>query len=297
MSGITLHPFMLCGMDFPTLSCLLLIYGVIGWAYESSVFSLAEQGKFMNRGCFVGPYCPIYAVISISSIYLLQGIESPFRIMLLSSILVCAIEYVTSWGLEKLFHARYWDYSYYPLNINGRISVVSGAFFGLAVLFLNKILHPALMDILAGIPYKVKFVAAVTAWSVFLIDIVFTTVGMLNLNRKCKELYDAVDSYMESQFDSLNNKKEVLKKFRIVRQGQKIVIKAKGVNKMFLEFETRYLKSVPDFHSTTYGDVIEKMKKVLSYNGKARLAEFDKEDFDDMDDDLRKSEDENENVV
>ena len=294
MSGITLHPFMLCGMDFPTLSCLLLIYGVIGWAYESSVFSLAEQGKFMNRGCFVGPYCPIYAVISISSIYLLQGIESPFRIMLLSSILVCAIEYVTSWGLEKLFHARYWDYSYYPLNINGRISVVSGAFFGLAVLFLNKILHPALMDILAGIPYKVKFVAAVTAWSVFLIDIVFTTVGMLNLNRKCKELYDAVDSYMESQFDTLNNKKEVLKKFRIVRQGQKIVIKAKGVNKMFLEFETRYLKSVPDFHSTKYSDIIEKMRMAMRHTRKneANLVEFSEEDLaDDEDEDEISSDD------
>ena len=39
---------MIAGMDFPTLTLVMLFYSVIGWLYESSIFSLGEQGKFMD---------------------------------------------------------------------------------------------------------------------------------------------------------------------------------------------------------------------------------------------------------
>lgn len=268
MDAIQFNPFIFCNMDFKTFTCMLLIYGFIGWAYESSIFSLAEQGKFMNRGCFVGPYCPIYGVVALATVYLLQGVTSPVRIVLLSSLVVCAIEYVTSWSLEKLFHARYWDYSYYPLNINGRISVVSGLFFGVALLFLKKLLHPFLFKLLAGVPDNVKYYAAIAAWGVFLTDAVFTTVAMLNLNRKCKEIYDVIDANVEKGFDKLNEKKKVFGRFKVVKQGKQLLVKAKGVNRRFVEAETRFLEAVPDFRSTSYGEIMEKMRHALSYKGK-----------------------------
>lgn len=283
---VSWSPFVICGMDFSTLTCVLLIYGFIGWAYESSIFSLAEQGKFMNRGCFIGPYCPIYGVVSVVNLYLLHGIESPLKIIIISSLSVCAIEYVTSWALEKVFHARYWDYSYYPLNINGRISVISGIFFGLAILFLIKILHPAVMHMLLSLSPGTRYYAAIAAWGIFLSDAVFTTIGMCNLNRKCKELYDSIDKYMDKQFDRVNEKKDYFKKFRIVKQGEKMLIKIKGVNKLFVEMETNYLKAVPDFHSTKYSDIIEKMRMVMRHTRKneANLVEFSEEDITDDED-------------
>ncbi|WP_294853783.1 putative ABC transporter permease [uncultured Oscillibacter sp.] len=33
----------------------------------------------------------------------------------------CALEYITSYAMEKIFHARWWDYSKMPLNLHGRI--------------------------------------------------------------------------------------------------------------------------------------------------------------------------------
>ena len=33
------------------------------------------------------------------------------------------LEFSTSWVMERMFHARWWDYSNIPLNINGRICV------------------------------------------------------------------------------------------------------------------------------------------------------------------------------
>ena len=51
----------IAGMDFPTLTLVMLFYSVIGCVYESSIFSLGEQGKFMditvnNMRCYTDGY-------------------------------------------------------------------------------------------------------------------------------------------------------------------------------------------------------------------------------------------------
>ena len=273
---VPLSNFSFIGLDFYTLTCLMMMYSFIGWLYESTIFSIAEQGKIMNRGCFVGPYCPIYSVVAVLNIYLLEGVDSNFKIVILSSLTVCAIEYVTSYTLEKLFHARYWDYSYYPLNINGRISVISGLFFGIAVLFLKKILHPMSVSLMKSIPFKIRFYLALALWFIFIMDALFTTVSMMNLNRKCKELYDAWDNYVEGKLDKLNNKKEYLNRFVIVRKGKNLVVKLKGLNKTFVALEARYLKSNPAFKSLKYGELVERIRDTAR-GITAKLEDYDEE--------------------
>lgn len=241
----------------------------------------------MNRGCFIGPYCPIYSVVAILNLYLLSDITSPFKIVIISSLTVCLVEYVTSWALEKLFHARYWDYSNYPLNLNGRISVLSGLFFGLAILFLFKILFPFTLFLLDSIPQNAKDIFAVVIWILFIVDAIFTTIAMCELNRKCKQIYDAFDGYIEGKLDKINSKKEVLEKFVVVEKGKNLVVKMKGVNQKFLDLETRLLRDNPAFKSTKYEVVIEKMKYSINpkniynkYKEKkyANLEAFDEED-------------------
>lgn len=255
--------FEFLGMDLSTFTCMLMFYSFIGWLYESTVFSLIEQGKLMNRGCFIGPYCPIYSVVAMLNLYLLNGVTSPVRIVLIASLSCCAIEYVTSYSLEKIFHARYWDYSYFPLNINGRISVISGIFFGFAILFLIKLLHPVSIIMFGKIPHRIMITMAIACWVIFWIDAVFTVIGMCNLNRKCKELYDTLDNYVEDKFDTINNKKEYLNRFVIVEKGKDMVVRLKSVNRKFVDLETRYLKVFPSFESLKYSEVIDKMKEAL----------------------------------
>ena len=266
--------FTIVGMNFWSLTCAMMFYSFIGWFYESTIFSLVEQGKIMNRGCFVGPYCPIYSVVSILNIYLLDGVTSPFKIVVLSCLTCCLVEYVTSVALEKIFHARYWDYSYFPLNINGRVSVFSGLFFGFAVLFLIKILHPLVLITLSKMSPDIIYYLALFFWAIFIFDAIFTTIGMCNLNRKCKELYDAWDNYVEGKLDVINSKKDLLSKFVIVEKSKDLVVKLKGFNTKFVDLETRYLKAVPDFKSTKYGAVLDKAKEALKKN-KTILAEYD----------------------
>lgn len=279
-------PFLL-GMDFATLTCVMMFYSFIGWFYESTIFSLVEQGKLMNRGCFIGPYLPIYCVVAILNLYLLDGVESSFKIVLISALTCCAVEYFTSWTLEKIFHARYWDYSYFPLNINGRISVVSGAFFGIAILFLIKVLHPFTIVMMAKIPEHVRVALGVFFWALFLVDATLTVIGMCNLNRKCKEIYDAIDRNIEAGFDKMNNKKAYLNRFKIVRGSKTLVVKLKGINKKFVSMETRIIEAYPDFHSYSYGEIMDKMKETLSRKKKYKgLEVVDDNDEIDLGEDL-----------
>ena len=286
--------FEFMGMDFPTVVILMLMYGFVGWFYESTIFSIAEQGKLMNRGAFIGPYCPIYGVVVMFSLYLLDGIESGLKIVLIAGLLVSAVEFVTSIVLEKLFHARYWDYSYFPLNIDGRVSVVSGLFFGVAILFMIRVVQPFFLSLVTGIPYKPRFWIAVSILIIFFIDAVFTTLSMCNLNRKCKELYDAWDRYVERGLDKINSKKESLEKFIVIEKGKKLVVKLKGVNRKFVDLETRYLKRFPAFTSTKYNALINKMKNALRKKDDNDLDSDAEIEADvDIDNDTRSEDDNN----
>ena len=50
MTELTLVEKLFAGLDFPAWTLVALVYAFIGWFYESTIFSLCEQGKFMDRG-------------------------------------------------------------------------------------------------------------------------------------------------------------------------------------------------------------------------------------------------------
>ena len=52
------------------------------------------------------------------------------------------LEYLTSYAMEKLFHMRWWDYSQFKLQINGRVCLLNSTLFGLACVFLCHIANP-----------------------------------------------------------------------------------------------------------------------------------------------------------
>ena len=72
----------------------------------------------------VGPYCPIYGFGVLSVLYFVEPFENNLLVLYIgSAVLVTILEYVTSYGLEKLFHASWWDYHDVPFNLNGRVAL------------------------------------------------------------------------------------------------------------------------------------------------------------------------------
>ena len=134
-------------MSLYTYFLLFMLYSFLGWLLEV-ITKLIEKNRFINRGFLIGPLCPIYGFVALLDYYALSWIKNPVAIFFMAILICCCLEYLVSWSFEKFFGERWWDYSNYAFNLNGRISLYSGLFFGVAGLFLVKVLHPAVIKLI-----------------------------------------------------------------------------------------------------------------------------------------------------
>ena len=140
------------GLDIRIYFLLFMIYSVIGWCMEVTC-KLIQYKRFINRGFLIGPYCPIYGYGAILiTILLKKYIYDPW-VLFVMAILVCGtLEYLTSFFMEKIFKARWWDYSQRKFNINGRVCFGTIIPFGILGLFIMYVSNPFLLDKLELIP-------------------------------------------------------------------------------------------------------------------------------------------------
>lgn len=109
--------------------------------------------RFINRGFLIGPYCPIYGVGAILMTFVLEKYKSDILISFLLAMILCGIlEYITSYLMEKLFNARWWEYSHHKFNINGRVSLPILTLFGIGGCFVIYIFNPFFLNYLVTVP-------------------------------------------------------------------------------------------------------------------------------------------------
>lgn len=226
-------------MDFPSFAIVMMVYSFLGWLYESTLYSLCEQGKLMNRGCFIGPYCPIYAVVVMVSVYSLHSIRNPILLLLIGGAVCSVIEFITATILDKTVHKRYWDYSAYPMNIQGKVSLPSSLFFGMTVLFAVRVLHPATMFCIEQLPPRVRLGLCILFCFMFFPDMLLTFNRAASLNQRGTRIYDRMDNAVEAKIDILNEKKDYLNRFAIVSVGKGAVGSIKGIGRRCVAVENR----------------------------------------------------------
>ena len=96
---------------------LFLIYSIAGWLIET-IGEIFKSGKLVNRGFLIGPYCPIYGYGVILITFLLSKYKDDVFLTFVLAMVICGIlEYLTSYLMEKIFHARWWDYKRMRFNI------------------------------------------------------------------------------------------------------------------------------------------------------------------------------------
>ncbi|HIS57185.1 MAG: putative ABC transporter permease [Lachnospiraceae bacterium] len=121
-----------------------LTYSCLGWVLE--VFFVAMTGGgFTNRGFLFGPYCPIYGIGCLMIIAAAKNMTRKPLQFILSSMIICGIlEFSTSVIMEFLFHERWWDYSNFFFQIDGRVCLETLVPFGLLSYLVTGRLHPLL---------------------------------------------------------------------------------------------------------------------------------------------------------
>ena len=125
-----------------------IVFSFMGWVWET-VYCTFKTKHWQNRGFLYGPVCPIYGTAAVTALIVFNfvpvlntGSLASWKIFLICAAGSAVIEYTTSYVLEKIFHAVWWDYSKVPLNVNGRICLPATCGFGLAGIVIVRYLFP-----------------------------------------------------------------------------------------------------------------------------------------------------------
>ena len=173
------------------------IYSVLGWIVET-LYCRTLDGKWTNRGFLFGPYCPIYGFGALIIIAFLQNFKSSFiAVFFLGMIFTSILEYLTSFLLEKLFDAKWWDYSKMKFNINGRICLLNSLEFAFLGVVLTYIVHPTISNLILKIPIDLVQLISFALITIMAIDVGFTISTLLNLKEKLITLKESAEKLME----------------------------------------------------------------------------------------------------
>jgi uncharacterized membrane protein len=238
-----------------------MLYSFVGWFYESTICSIPKHHKFINRGYLLGPYCPIYGFGAVMNLILLNRVESAIGIFILAMITSAIVEYITSYAMEKLFYARWWDYSHHPLNIQGRICLYGCLVFGVANVFLIKVAHPFVVSLTVGISTNAIQISSIGLFLVLLFDTVFTTVHINSLNDKFKNIHEDVTIRVNESLANITDKRKDFQK--TLKAITSVRIKLPTIKKQFKWSELRILHAFPKFKSTRYETIVDKIKELI----------------------------------
>lgn len=176
---------------------LFIIYATLGWLIEV-IGKLIEKKRFINRGFLIGPYCPIYGFGALAITFLLKKYTSDIIALFVMAILVCGtLEYLTSYFMEKIFHARWWDYSTKKFNINGRVCLNTIILFGLLGCFIMYVSNPFLLKVLNALPDLALYILSTTLFIIFIVDNIISFNVISTVRTTTKSLYKELDNTEE----------------------------------------------------------------------------------------------------
>lgn len=168
---------------------MFFVFSFIGWAWEVALH-LIVSGDFVNRGVLHGPWLPIYGSGGILILIVLNRLRKHPLAEFAAAIILCGVvEYWTSYFLEKMSGGqRWWNYSGYFLNLDGRICAEGLLVFGIGGVVIVYVLAPILDNAIRRIPVKLLITLCITLILAFCADEVYS-VGHPNAGKGITSYY------------------------------------------------------------------------------------------------------------
>mgnify|MGYP001154254082 FL=1 len=146
------------------------LYCFFGWIFESAYVSL-KQKRFVNRGFLRLPMLPLYGTGAVMMLWVSLPFKSSLVMVYISGVIGATIlEYVTGWGMERLFKMKYWDYSNQRFNLNGYICLTSSVAWGFLTIFLTEVIHKPIERWVLHVPTMIGIPCLSVITVVFIID-------------------------------------------------------------------------------------------------------------------------------
>lgn len=255
-----------------------LFYSIVGWLYESLLCSIFGERRFINRGFLLGPYCPIYGTGAILCWLVLRNNTNIFEVFVIAAVLCCAVEYMTSFCMEKIFHARWWDYSNLPFQLHGRICLYGGIIFGSGVVGINFYVQPALLQFIKLLNESLLNGLALIFFIIIGVDIVLTLGNWKGLNEHLSILHHAIYDKADGTFSRLTDRFWDTPVSAVVEKGHGIFIKVQNINVKLEPNELRFFRAFPNIHIPAYEEILKRLRikeKVKMISAKKRLQKQD----------------------
>ena len=209
-------------MKIVVIYILFWLYSFLGWLMETTLVSLQSK-KFINRGFFMGPYCPIYGTGGVLLLVLSPYKDSPFLVFILSIVICSIIEYLTSYILEMIYKVRWWDYSDRMFNLNGRVCLFNSICFGLLGMLMVSYLNPVFLNLITSLSDTILTIIALTILIITLIDMSITFSIMFDIRKTIINLKDkTITSIFKKNQD---NTEEVSKRVKNILKEKSIIHK------------------------------------------------------------------------
>lgn len=187
-----------------------IIYSIGGWIVESIYRSICDK-KIINSGFMYGPYCPIYGFGTLIMILLLKDLRGSITLLFIVSFVVLSFwEYIVAIYLEKVYHAKYWDYSKSRINIKGRICLLNSVYWGILGIVFTLIIHPFTVKHAVEIPVNIVFYFDIIVGTIMIIDFIISSIKTRTISTKLakvKELSEKIKSKISISKQNNKNKK------------------------------------------------------------------------------------------
>jgi len=278
------------GFDLYFLFYNFFLYCFFGWIYESCLVSFKKK-TWVNRGFLNGPIIPIYGAGATIVYILIHPIQLNFFVVFLSGALIATVlEYITSFIMEKLFHAKWWDYTNYKYNVKGRICLIASLLWGLLSILMTEVFQPVINLLIERIPRYAGEIAGLVIFVLFVSDITVTVIYTLQLDQKFADLAkirDEITDYLvttklyetkeeirvrfgelsiaslsetfkdqlDIRFVQLPNKEELEQKFKGLLSSYQKGIEFKNI------IHKRILKAFPTMKSLRAENILDEIRK------------------------------------
>lgn len=284
------------GLSLYEMFLMFCFWSFIGWCIEV-IDMTYETGEYQNRGFLNMPICPIEGLgVVMVTVFFRPLSHTIIPLFIASTILCTAFELFVGWGMEKLLHARWWDYSNMKYNYKGYICLRNSIFFGAGCVIVIRYVQPMVLKAINAMPVKVGMGIVIIMSVLILLDTIASLMAVRKLQNKIKRLDElsklllsvSVKTGMKLASGTLKVKSNVDKiidvKDNVVEKmtdvKDNVVEKMQDMNeynveKLRSEYERlisekdaateRLLKAFPKLHSHHYSESLQLLKDKMLY--------------------------------
>jgi uncharacterized membrane protein len=225
------------------------VFSFLGWIWESVIYELIDKHRIVNRGFMYGPYIPIYGTGALIDLLILGDVTNMVALFFLSAVLCTMVEYVTSYAMEKMFHARWWDYYDMFWHLNGRICVEGALAFGGLSVVLVQWVNPATKHLISLLSPTALHIVSWSLFVMFVADFVISVKQAVDFEQKIRNIAEML----------------LAAKDRMVELYDTVVVETfyKSALGLLTGRQKRLLHAFPALRSINYPGILKSIRSVM----------------------------------